>query len=189
MGEAMIMKVSQQSQLIPLYQCIEALVEKPQGKLILFLSGHAGEGVSTIAEGLGELCAGVLGRSVLVMEACGKSPDEGTQGTSETNTFHRHSLKVADGQISRDVLYSDIAQSRDEYDYVLLVSPPLSEASTGLELAQHADGVVLIIEAESTRWKTSRRMCDEIIGTGGNLLGIVLNKRRQHLPAWLARWL
>jgi hypothetical protein len=31
-------------------------------------------------------------------------------------------------------------------------------------------------------------MCDEIIGTGGNLLGVVLNKRRHHLPNWLARW-
>lgn len=184
-----MLKLSQQSQLIPLYQCIEAMVEKPRGKLILLLSGHPGEGASTIAEGLGQLCAGVLGRSVLVMDARSENLTERTQDPSGTAAFHRHNLHALGAKPSREAFYSDIAQSREGYDYILLVSPPLSEASTGLELAQHADGVVLVIEAESTRWRTSRRMCDEIIGTGGNLLGVVLNKRRQHLPPWLAQWL
>lgn len=185
----MMLKLSQQSQLIPLYQCIEAMIEKPRGKLILLLSAGPGEGASTIAAGLGELCGGVLGRSVLVMEARADSLPQGGRDACETGAFHRQEIHALSTKPSRDALYSNIAQSREGYDYVLLVSPPLSVTPMALDLAQHADGVVMVIEAERTHWKTSRKMCDEIIGTGGNLLGVVLNKRRHYLPAWLARWL
>jgi Mrp family chromosome partitioning ATPase len=184
----MMLKLSQQSQLIPLYQCIEAMVEKPRGKLIVLLSGLPGEGASTIAAGLGDLCGGVLGRSVLVMEARFDRRSQAIQQQAEPEAFHRQEIHAIGTKPTRDALHSDIAQFREGYDYVLLVTPPLSVDPMGLEWAQHADGVVLVIEAERTQWKTSRRMCDEIIGTGGNLLGVVLNKRRHHLPNWLARW-
>jgi Mrp family chromosome partitioning ATPase len=47
------------------------------------------------------------------------------------------------------------------------------------------DGVVLVVEAEKTRWPVAENVRDKIKGSGGNILGIVLNKRRYYIPEWV----
>ena len=181
-----MLRLSQQSQMIALYRHIESLIDRPQGKLILLLSGHPGEGVSTIAAGLAEFCGDVLGRSVLVMEI---KHGWAMQPAVDATGSRWQDFQAPETETNREAFSSNIAQYRLGYEYVILVSPALSVTTTGLEMAQHADGVVLVIEAESSRWKSSRRICEEIVGSGGNLLGVVLNKRRRHIPSWLASFL
>jgi Mrp family chromosome partitioning ATPase len=47
------------------------------------------------------------------------------------------------------------------------------------------DGVVLVVEAEKTRWPVAETVRDKIKNSGGNILGIVLNKRRYYIPDWI----
>jgi succinoglycan biosynthesis transport protein ExoP len=47
------------------------------------------------------------------------------------------------------------------------------------------DGVVLVVEAERTRTYAVQNMASSLRGAGVNLLGVAMNKRREHVPTWL----
>jgi len=44
------------------------------------------------------------------------------------------------------------------------------------------DGVVVVVEAEKTRWQVVENLKQKIENRGGNILGIVFNKRRFYIP-------
>jgi len=41
------------------------------------------------------------------------------------------------------------------------------------------------VEAERTRWEVAENARKSIKSGNGNVLGVVLNKRRYHIPNWL----
>jgi protein-tyrosine kinase len=45
--------------------------------------------------------------------------------------------------------------------------------------------VVLVVEAEKTKWPVIQDVKEKLISHGGNILGIVFNKRRYYIPRWL----
>ena len=49
------------------------------------------------------------------------------------------------------------------------------------------DGVVLVVESEKTRWEVAESARKWIKSGNGNVLGVVLNKRKYHIPNWLYR--
>jgi Mrp family chromosome partitioning ATPase len=44
------------------------------------------------------------------------------------------------------------------------------------------DGVVLVLEADKTRKPVAENLKNQIVQNGGNLLGMVFNNRRYHIP-------
>lgn len=50
-----------------------------------------------------------------------------------------------------------------------------------------SDGVVLIVEADSTTAESAEAAVETIERSGGKVLGLVFNKRRLHMPRWLYR--
>jgi Mrp family chromosome partitioning ATPase len=44
------------------------------------------------------------------------------------------------------------------------------------------DGVVLVLEAEKTRKPVAENLKNRILQNGGNILGMVFNNRRYHIP-------
>lgn len=71
-----------------------------------------------------------------------------------------------------------------EFDLVVVDLPPLGVASV-LEWAPLLDGVVLVVEAERVRWQTAAREIATLEQAGGQVLGTVINKRRDYIPQWL----
>jgi Mrp family chromosome partitioning ATPase len=49
-------------------------------------------------------------------------------------------------------------------------------------LAPLVDGVILVVEADVTPVAVANRAVELIRDTGANLLGVVLNKRRDYIP-------
>lgn len=76
---------------------------------------------------------------------------------------------------------------RERFQYVVVDAPAIQGHPETLVLSRKADGVVLVIEAERTRKNTARWAKQQIEDAGGRLLGVVLNKRKQHIPGWLYR--
>ena len=68
---------------------------------------------------------------------------------------------------------------------ILVDSPPATTSTDGLAISSKVDGVVLVVEAEKTRWPVAETVRDRIKSSGGNILGIVLNKRRYYIPEWI----
>jgi Mrp family chromosome partitioning ATPase len=76
-----------------------------------------------------------------------------------------------------------------EYECVLIDCGSLSASLDLIQLAAIGDGVVIVVEAGRTSKKQIHRAAEVIRGAQGKLLGIVLNKRRYPIPAWLYRFL
>lgn len=89
--------------------------------------------------------------------------------------------KAADFSALPDV----IAELRRQFDLLVFDLPPAGQAELTMPLAKHAEGVILVVEAERLPREVvlqTKRLLGEFQVP---LLGVVLNKRREHVPAWL----
>jgi Mrp family chromosome partitioning ATPase len=91
------------------------------------------------------------------------------------------------GLLHSDLVKKRIADLRQEFDYVLIDTPALNDYSEGVALGQFADGLVLVLEANSTRRDATARITERLHATQVNVLGAVLNKRTFPIPDSLYR--
>jgi Mrp family chromosome partitioning ATPase len=75
-----------------------------------------------------------------------------------------------------------ISELRNEFDYVLIDSAPLSAHVDGVMLGQLADGLVLVLEANATRREAAVRVADTLRASNVRIVGAVLNKRTFPIP-------
>ena len=73
-------------------------------------------------------------------------------------------------------------QCRGRFDFVVIDTPALERAFTGIMLAPHVDTTAVVVAAESTRASAARTLRDRLAEAGGNTVGVILNKRRFHVP-------
>jgi capsular exopolysaccharide synthesis family protein len=84
-------------------------------------------------------------------------------------------------------LKTRLAELRSEFDHVLIDAPPLNQFGDAIGLGQLTDGVVLILEANSTRRESARKVSESLRTTNVPILGAVLNKRTYPIPQVLYR--
>ena len=80
-----------------------------------------------------------------------------------------------------------IEQMRKEADWVLLTAPPVNAYNDAVALAKKVDGVILVVEAEQTRWEVAQSAKERLEDGRVNILGVVLNNRKFHIPGWIYR--
>jgi Mrp family chromosome partitioning ATPase len=84
-----------------------------------------------------------------------------------------------------DSLKRFLATARESFSAVIIDGPhPVSHPYT-LLLCRDMDGVVLVVESERTRKRSAIWVAREVEDAGGRLVGVVLNRRRWRIPAWL----
>lgn len=82
-----------------------------------------------------------------------------------------------------------IESLRQAFDLIVFDLPPASQAGSAIALARLVDGVLLVVESERVRWEVAQRTKQLLLGAEARLVGVVLNKRRHHVPEWLYRTL
>ena len=82
---------------------------------------------------------------------------------------------------------SGLLDLRKEFGYVLVDAPPLGADTIASVLGQAMDGVVLVLEANSTRRITARSAKHILEAARVRLLGVVLNNRTFPIPEKLYR--
>jgi protein-tyrosine kinase len=87
--------------------------------------------------------------------------------------------------LNSEAMKARLAELRKEFDYVLIDSPPLNIYSDGVTVGQLADGLVLVLEANSTRRETAVRVAENLRAAQIKILGAVLNKRTFPIPGSL----
>lgn len=80
-----------------------------------------------------------------------------------------------------------LAVLRSEFDVVLVDAGCLATSNDILGVAGQVDAVILVVEAGRTPRADVRRAVETITAAGGNVAGVILNKRRQWLPGWLEK--
>ena len=76
-----------------------------------------------------------------------------------------------------------------EFAHVVISAPPVGLYTDAALLGQAADGVVLVLEANSTRWQAALRAKQVLEGANVRVLGTVLNNRTFPIPEKVYRLL
>jgi capsular exopolysaccharide synthesis family protein len=80
-----------------------------------------------------------------------------------------------------------VESMRNEADWILFTAPPVNAYNDAVALAKKVDGVVLVVEAEQTRWEVAQSAKERLEDARANILGVVLNNRKLHIPGWIYR--
>jgi Mrp family chromosome partitioning ATPase len=188
-------------------------------RIVQFISSVKGEGTTMIVRKLARMLATRFGKSVLVLDSIHNNFEESPSAEAKTkqrtgkiiqrvNPLERALLPVADAGVYLASLsnfpgafpfspffcddykidqFWQILKGR--FELVLIDSPSAMEMPEGLVIGRKADGIVLVVEADKTRWPVVANVRDRIKKRRGNLLGVVLNKRKYYIPGWIYRWI
>jgi Mrp family chromosome partitioning ATPase len=69
------------------------------------------------------------------------------------------------------------ADLRKAFDFVIVDAPPLAHYPEAIALGKLSDGVVLVIEAGSTRRSAASKAVENLRSSGVEILAVVLNKQ------------
>jgi capsular exopolysaccharide synthesis family protein len=199
-----------------LFQRIDGLLPNVSNKVIQFIGSKQSEGASTIAREFAKTAAFSIGKKVLLIDADRYDPsqhkcfgiqyDEGWQEIIRNkhpaeNAIHRFddsNLFLCPSSNTRrctpelfDTGVTDLFLNaiRKQFDLLVIDSTPITKCPDGLGIVPKTDGVILVVEAEKTKWTVVENTKQQIQNVGGNILGVVLNKRNYHIPNLIYRFL
>jgi Mrp family chromosome partitioning ATPase len=81
-----------------------------------------------------------------------------------------------------DGLRVRITELRAAFRYVIIYAGPLRLETSAMLISRWTDGVVLVVEANSTRRETAKRVKESLQAANVSLLGVVLNNRTFPIP-------
>jgi capsular exopolysaccharide synthesis family protein len=84
--------------------------------------------------------------------------------------------------LSSEPIRARLVELRSKFSFVVIDSPPLTQYADAIALGQVTDGLVLIIEANSTRREAAERAVANLRSSQVPILGAVLNKRTFPIP-------
>ncbi|MGL1931969.1 MAG: hypothetical protein OCC45_09430 [Desulfotalea sp.] len=188
--------ISLEREMIGLFNNLDTDKFETPLQLIQFISAHKNEGVTTISREFATVSAKLFGKTVLLLE---KHPDQSTiEGKAQEKDIPYYSITQTDaGYYTGSLSNSDhnliwdknnpqhLDSLRDKFDTIIIDAPSLAESAIGLSSSRAVDGVVLVVEAESTRWPVTVKAKNQIEKAGGNILGFILNKQQHYIPQFI----
>ncbi|PYV42587.1 MAG: hypothetical protein DMG06_13475 [Acidobacteria bacterium] len=185
-------------------------------RTVIFSGVEHGNGCSRICAGAGETLAEQATGSVCIVDANLRSPSlhkyfglDNSRGLTEaifqSDPLMNYAQQLPAGNIwvltggsvppdPRRLLNSDglrarMAELRAVFDFVVIDAPPVSPYTDATFLGQLADGIVLVVEANSTRREIARKAVESLGAAGVPVLAAVLNKRTFPVPKSIYRML
>jgi Mrp family chromosome partitioning ATPase len=192
-----------------LVQQIFLLQTKEPPRVVVFAGIDHGNGCSQICASVAEILAKNASRPVCLVEANFRSPalpdmfgttnhygltdailQKGPIGlfaklVNEDNLWLLSSGSLASDSpslLTTDRLSNRVADLRQEFEFVIIDAPPLTQYSDALALGQLSDGLVLVLEADSTRREAASAVAASLRSAGVPILAAVLNKRTFPIP-------
>ena len=75
-----------------------------------------------------------------------------------------------------------LQRAKEQYDYVLIDTPPVMPVTDALIVSRFVDGMILVIASAEGKVEMARDVKNQLVNAGANILGVVLNKvRSEHL--------
>ncbi len=107
------------------------------------------------------------------------------QGNLCLVTCNGSCLSEAPNLLRSNAFAEFLERCRENYDFILIDSAPVTVNAETRLLGNIADGVILLIEAGRNRRSVAMQAKKEIVNAGGKLIGTILNRRRFYIPHWL----
>jgi Mrp family chromosome partitioning ATPase len=192
-----------------LVQQIFLLQTKEPPRVVVFAGVDHGNGCSEICASVAEILAKNARRPVCLVEANFRSPalpdlfgttnhygltdailQKGPIGPFAKLVNDDNLWLLSSGSLAADspnLLTSDrlnerVAELREEFAFVIIDAPPLTRYSDALVLGQLSDGLVLVLEADSTRREAAAVAAATLRSANITILAAVLNKRTFPIP-------
>lgn len=78
--------------------------------------------------------------------------------------------------LEEDLFQELLDYARENYDYVIIDTPPMGNLIDGAIVARYCDGAVIVIESGAVSYRFEQRVKEQLEKTGCRILGVVLNK-------------
>jgi protein-tyrosine kinase len=88
---------------------------------------------------------------------------------------------------STEPLSGRVAELRLDFDYAVLCGPPAGKSGQAALLGHLCDGVVLVLDANSTRRAAAQKAKETLYAANARLLGVVLDQRTFPIPEGIYR--
>jgi Mrp family chromosome partitioning ATPase len=203
-------------QMQTLFRTVEALLPGVQGgRMIMLSSAGPREGKTTVCGGFAATLAQNCGKSVLILDGdrdhvltrhwgtqknvtrsmLEKEPQAILQtgkrfgATGSVSVVQVGSLLGAPNGSSAEI--GEVAALKstltNTFEYVLIDAPSVADLSWAPAIGAMTDGVILVVQAERTRWPVALNSKQEFEAGGAKVLGVFLNRRRFYIPARIYR--
>jgi polysaccharide biosynthesis transport protein len=180
------------------------LKRTPVPRMVVFAAVDHGNGCSQITALVSKILTGMAPGGVCLVEANFHSPAlprilgatnyrglsnalrEPGSITSFAKPVWRHGMwMLSSGPIAADAanlltserMTTRAADLRKAFDFVIVDAPPVAHYPEATALGKLSDGVVLVLEAGSTRRSTARKAVEHLRASGAEILAVVLNKQ------------
>jgi len=173
---------------------------------------NAGAGATSVALNLAAMLAERTGTPIALVEANLRSPAlAGCFDLKAEPGFSAFASGLAGSEACRELpgmhVYAMLAEASDNplpilkdaaarlselssaFQHMVLDLPPVLDYPDAGIMAAGIDGILLVLEAEETRWEVAREARNRLESAGIPLLGAVLNKKPHYVPDWLYRLL
>jgi Mrp family chromosome partitioning ATPase len=178
-------------------------------RVVVFTASESGNGCSSICACAAELLAAQVNGPVCLVDANLRQPGlhqqfgvenhygfaDALQGTEPilhfARTMSRQNLwlvscgsapEAALPLLNTDRMRKRIAELRASADYVLIDASAMNVSNDAATLAAVADGLVIVLKANSTRRETMRKTVHDLQAARIRVLGAVLNQRTFPIP-------
>lgn len=183
--------------LTELYQSIVSAVDVEDGRAVLFAAPLERVGADSLLTTFASVVARKMSKSVLVVNVAAPSGDaialsmDATDLDNVDESIQSRALKLEDCELyvldlgHAENIEALLNEARRDFELILLSVPSLEMAPILLELAGLADGVVMVVESERTRWQAAASLKGKLEKQGGRILGVLLNKRKYYIPRFI----
>lgn len=162
-----------EAEMMELFNTVSGRLPQTPGKVLQFMSTQEGEGTTTLCRAFASVVTVRLKKSVLFIESPAVRPSSDPADASLASALYSPRM------------HELLQHLRHHYDFVIIDAAAATASSNGFALARHVDGVILVVEAEYTRWPVVQNFKDRLVSSDANILGVVLNKRRYYIPSFL----
>lgn len=192
---------------------LAAIVLDQNLKVLLLTAANSGSGTTTSALMLaGELSRSSRGEVLLIDASLSKTNLTQHFGLGQERGFLDLVLSDAPPALERCIEASDalpfhfmplghywqhkahlapqalealFARLGERYRFVVIDGEAIYTNADTLALAALADGVVLVVRGEETRWEVAQAAVQRLTQANARLLGSVFNARRYYMPKWV----
>lgn len=185
---------------IALLQRIDTKLGGLEHRMIQFMAASPDDDTSAIASAYAGAVIERTQRAVLLVDGPNNSMLPGVVETiqagrplTEAHAANTKRLSIArllgdsatPPSLTDDSLWAIL---RESFDEVVLNAGAVPISRTAMLTAPRADGVVVVVQAERTRYQALRRLMDDLAAVNAPVLGVVLANRTNPIPAILRSW-
>jgi protein-tyrosine kinase len=200
-----------EQEMMSLYQTITTSLPDIESRSVLLMGSRSNEGTSTIARQLAKAVTLRMEKKVLLIDLDRSRPDLHVYGSigaergAKDDSGDHDMYRVEESSLHVMPLFQRTmvtprtidsvktpdfwAPLKSQFDLIIVDCPPGTTFPEGPSIASQVDGIILVVEAERTRWQVALKMKETILKSGGNILGIVFNRQRHYIPGFIYRWL